>query len=374
MPVLIQNYPRFNPDTPIAGGQPPVIGAVGSAYDATILYPTANPVAGLAAGTGSAVGPAVVGANTMPAGMTSLVLDEQFVNPTLDSRWYQFDEAWGTGSTQNRVQRFRPENIVISAATSGGTGQSAKCISKRESFGGQPFTAGMFASKEAGVFYPVFGYYEVRMKQPHGQGVWPAFWLRHRDGASVCEVDIMEYFHTQLPGKFMMTLHRTNNAGTPQTNVNKTFGGVFFEAPTLTPSFFNFGVSILPEGANVRFRGFLGGTGGGVGATEVWNYLDTSAVYWSNTRGLAHPSGNGGAEVFDITVQGAQIGGNWNGHPDDPKGYSRWNDSCLSGGTKPNACNFTVGGYPIWTDAADYSGTLFPNTTEIDYVKVWSAL
>ena len=62
-----------------------------------------------------------------------------------------------------------------------------------------------------------------------------------------------------------------------------------------------------------------------------------------------------------IFMKGAQIGGNYVGHPDDPTGYSRWLGKCISGGSAPNSCYTNVGGYPIWTDA-NRGGTLFPTS------------
>jgi Glycosyl hydrolases family 16 len=297
-----------------------------------------------------------------PGAMT-LVLDEQFSAGSLNTSIW-FPETGTYGADGNRIQYWRPENVVISAATSGGTGNSLKLISKRENFGGKNFTAGMLGTRDVGVYYPVFGRYEARMKVPHGQGIWPAFWLRHRNGSSMCEVDIMEYFHAQVPGRNLWTLHRTNNSGSYQANVNKV--NAFFEAPTTTPGWHVFGVDILPEGSAVRFIGYLDGT-------VVWNYLDTQAVRWSNTYGTSHPSGSSGAHIFDICLQGAQIGGNYVGHPDDPTGYSRYLAKCISGGSAPNSCYTVVNGQPIWTDA-NRGGTLFPSTFEVDWVRVWSAL
>src|SRR5690554_3152899 len=87
----------------------------------------------------------------------------------------------------------------------------------------------MISSREAGVYYPRFGRYEIRARLHHGFGVWPAFWLRHRDGATICEVDIMEYFHGQVPGHTVGVLHRTNEAEVFQSNVNPSPRFTFFE-------------------------------------------------------------------------------------------------------------------------------------------------
>lgn len=175
----------------------------------------------------------------------------------------------------------------------------------------------------------------------------------------------MEYFHAETPGKVRTTLHRTNNAGTVQYNVSKV--NYLCEAPTLTPGWHTVAVTMLPSGANVQFTGEFDGA-------TVWSYLDTQAVNWSATHGTGHASGNGGLNIFDICLQGSQISGKWVCNPEDPKGYSRYLDQCVVGGTKPNACTTTIGGMSVWSDAANYGGAGFPNTFEIDYVKVWSAI
>jgi len=366
MPIRTHNRGHFQTGSPVAVAQ--VAAATGDAVDADGRLTANAPTIGGATATGDASNPLVT-TNTLPAGMTSLVLDEQFIGSSLAAMWHiNTDATWGASG--NRIQDFNAANVAISAATSGGTGNSLKLTSRRE---GATFTAGMIETRPTGTFFPVFGMYESRMKMGHMQGFWPAFWLRQRVTASICEVDCMEYFHLEESGKGRSTLHRKpSSSAALQTNVSRA--SKLFEAPTLTPAFHTWTVSILPEGANVRLKAWIdspGGTG-----TPHWNYLDTSAAYWSATEGTLRADYNYGANYFDIVFQGAQIGGSWLGHPDDPKGYSRWLDSCVSGGTKPNACNTSVGGQPIWTDAADYGGVGLTNgmVYEIDYVKVWSAL
>lgn len=366
MPIQSLSTAHFNPNSPLTVTSAGLADGAGTAYDADVRISANQPVGATASGTGTAYNPVVTG-NTLPAGMTALVLDEQFTTLS-SSRWsINTDNTWGASG--NRIQDFNAANVSVSAATSGGTGNSLKLVSRRE---GSTFTAGMLETRPLGVFYPVFGMYEVRMKMPHCQGVWPAFWLRQRVSASICEVDMPEYFHAEQPGKVRYTLHRANNAGTPQSNVNKVAG--VFETPTLTPAFHTYTVSILPEGANVRIKGWIDSPGGA--GTPVWNYLDTQAVYWSSTQGTARADYANGQEYFDIAIQGSQIGGTYLCHPDDPKGYSRWLPGCVVSGTAPNSCASTVGGYPVWTDAVEHSGVGLTNglVTELDYVKVWSAM
>lgn len=366
MPIITDSTAHFNPFSPLTTVTPPGIDGVGVAYDADVRISANQPVSATATGTGTAYD-ATVSTNTLPAGMTSLVLDEQFT--TLNAaRWANAAEGETYGSGNNSIGRWRAQNTVVAAASSGGSGNSLQAVSKREAYNGASFTCGMISSKPLGIYYPVFGMYEARFKVPHLQGVWPAIWMRHRNGASMCELDLLEYFHSQRPGKFDMTLHRNDGTGL-KTNVS--YMRPFVEAPTVTPGWHTATMSLTQEGGNVRFKGWFDSPGG-VG-TPQWSYLDTASTYWAVTNGTSHPSGNGGANIFDIIIQGSQVGGNWVGHPDDPTGYSRSIDTCLSGGTKPNACNTSVGGYPIWTSANGLGGD-FPAMFEVDYVKVWSAL
>lgn len=365
-PIRSVSTAHFNPFSPLTNAPAGLADINAVTFDADGKILVTNPI-GAEAAIAVAAYNATVGSNTLPPNMTSLVLDEQWASGTLDPMWHiNTDLNWG--SSGNRIQAFRSANVSISAATSGGSGNSLKLASKREAYSGKDFTAGMIETRPTGTFFPIFGRYESRMKIPHMQGIWPAFWLRQRATASICEVDIMEYFHVEQAGKGRITLHRANNSGTLVSNVNKV--AAFFESPTLTPGWHTWAVDILPEGSNVRFYGYLDGA-------LVWSYLDTVVTYWSVTQGTSRADYNFGENYFDIVFQGSQIGGSYLCHPDDPKGYSRWLDSCVSGGTKPNACNTSIGGYPIWTDAANYGGTGLlggGQVYEIDYVKVWSAM
>jgi beta-glucanase (GH16 family) len=50
---------------------------------------------------------------------------------------------------------------------------------RSESFGGQPFTSARI--KTQGLFEQTYGRFEARIKLPHGPGLWPAFWLLGSD-------------------------------------------------------------------------------------------------------------------------------------------------------------------------------------------------
>ena len=360
MPIRVLNHSHFNSGPPVVYSD--FVTGQADALDVDAIIKTSAAASTGATATGTAVD-ATVSTNSLPAGMTSLVLDEPF-NTLSSARWGNALDGSTYGSGNNSIGTWIASNSVVAAGSSGATGNTLQMTSRKTAPG--VYTCGMVSSRTVGVYYPIFGRYEARFKLPnHCQGVWPAIWLRHRSGSSTCEMDLMESFHAQRPGKLDMTLHRANNAGKLQSNVS--FARVVVEPPTTTPGWHTVATEILPSGSNVQFTGYYDGV-------QIWSYLDTQAVYWSNTNGTARADYGNGANVWDICLQGSQIGGTWVGHPEDPKGYSRWNDSCLSGGTKPNACNTSVGGYPIWTDAANFGGAAFPNTFEIDYIKVWSAM
>lgn len=306
----------------------------------------------------------------LPPGMRTLVLNEEWADGIDPTKW----KKTGGGATYgapDRIQTYRDANVTISAATAGGSGNSLKMLCERN--GVNNYYSGSLDSRWAtvtdpdgfggnnptGRYWPMFGWYEVRAKIPHGQGIWPAFWLRHREGSTNCEVDFMEYFHMYEPGKTRSSLHRTDNNGVYRNNVYQK--ATFFEEPTLTPGWHIWAISITSEYPNVRFRTYQDGI-------LVYDYLDTSAALWSGSVRTPNP-----ARAFDIRLEGVQIGNQsgWVGMPNDPPGYDSGRGVCASGGTPPNACNTSIGGHAIWAD--NYVGnTLFPNTTEIDYVRVWS--
>lgn len=301
----------------------------------------------------------------------SVALNEDWSSGTiLSSRWdVEHNSTYGAPS---RIQRYMDYNATVSAASPGGTGNSLKLTSRRESVGGNEFTAGMLGTRDQGVFYPRWARYVAKMRIPHGQGVWPAFWLRHRDGSDICEPDIMEYFIAEVPGRVGPQLHTTNNAGSfgsnrmPYTDSQGRVRLQTYEAPVAEGSqrWTTIAMDILPWTAgtvaggtygdpatantNVLYRMWMDGA-------ITYEWVDTSSLNWSQRYSDA---------AFDICIQGSQIGGTYVGHPDDPLGYSRMLPGCVIGGTAPNSCIYTSGGYT--TRKADW-----PNTFELDWVRVF---
>lgn len=319
--------------------------------------------------------------NTLDLNHWRNITDDQFSGGLLDTTaWSVYDNS--TFGSPTRIQTYQAVNAVVGTGSSGATNNTSLKLKTLETDAGSgtlptssnagtrySYTAGMVDSKTAGKYYPRYSRFEWRAKIPHGQGLWPSFWLTAKTGgATTCEMDIVEYFHSQIPGKNSTTIHRTNAAGTfvanaYTNNANRTF----FEAPTLTPAWHVWTAEIVPvtdsgglttgdytqPSANVRLTVYLDGA-------QVYQVVDTSALWWTT---------NGGTEdsFWNIYLQGCQVDGNFVGHPRDTLGLSHWTGNCLISGTAPGSCAVTTGGYNI--QRATFDGVA--NVTEIDYHRVW---
>ena len=265
-----------------------------------------------------------------PAGWRLLTSDD-FIGRHADM-WRRYHNTYGDGN--NELQCLTPSNVGVSGGT-------LKIEARREQVtcpngSVRQFSAGFLGTRETGTYFPRYARYEMRAKLPHGQGIWPGFWLRHRNGASTAEVDIMEYFHSSVPGQTTSTLHLDGRA-----NLSKR--AVTFEPPTRTPGWHTWAVEIEPDPDGVRFTFLLDDV-------SFHSYVDTQHRWAS-----ADPQA-----TWDMAVN-VSVGGSWTGHPDDPLGYLRNFNSCTQGGTPPDRC-----------DATGILRAQFPNTYEVDYVRVYT--
>jgi len=259
---------------------------------------------------------------------------DEFDGSTLDtSMWTPYFNTYGDGN--NEMACLTPNNVAVSGGT-------LKITARRETVtcpkgDVRKFTSGFIGTRETGHYFARYGHFEMRARLPHGFGLWPAFWLRHRNGAGTAEVDIMEYFHANNPGETTATLHLDG-----RSNLSKKV--VPFEQPTATPGWHVWAVDILPDPAGVKFSFSLDGK-------AYHSYVDTQHK-WSS----ADPNA-----TWDIAVNMA-VGGNWTGDPDAPLGYLGELNRCSQGGTPPNNCR---------TDGIRRAE--FPATYEVDYVRFTAA-
>lgn len=266
----------------------------------------------------------------------SLVGGDEFNDGSVDtSKWSIYNNTYGDGN--NELACLTPNNVK----ESGGT---LKITSRKEKVtcpGGKTrnYTSGFLGSRETGTYYPRYARFEIRAKLPHAQGLWPAFWLRHRSGAGVAEVDIMEYFHSQVPGKTTGTLHLDGRYNISKRTVN-------FESPN-SSDWHTWAVEIGPASKGVQFDFFLDGE-------KFHSYVDTQHKWTS-----APADG-----TWDMAINQA-VGGNWVGHPDGTLGYLDQLNRCSIGGTAPAACKTDGIKRVNWNNEAS-------STYEIDYIRVFT--
>jgi beta-glucanase (GH16 family) len=312
------------PGTPVEAdpvvGTPPGNGAPAPAPTTTTTTTTAPPSNPISA----------------PAGWRYVGGDE-FDGSTVDpSKWVRYHNTYGDGNKE--MACLTPGNTSVG-------GGSLRIQARREQVtcpGGKvrSYTSGFLGSREAGTYYPRFARFEVRAKLPHAQGLWPAFWLRHRNGASVAEVDIMEYFHSQVPGRSTQTLHLDG-----RYNISKRT--TTFEQPTLSPGWHTWAVEITPATGGVKFT-FL------VDGVTVHTYVDTQHRWASSA-----PADG----TWDIALNLA-VGGNWVGGPDDTLGVLRDISRCAQSGSFPNTCSTSNIRRVDWSNPA-------ASTFQVDYVRVY---
>lgn len=264
----------------------------------------------------------------------ALVWSDEFDGSKLNTAvWEPYHSTYGDGN--NELQCHTPNNITVSDGT-------AKLTARRETVtcpGGstRQYTSAFLGTRETGTYFPRWGRFEIRAKVPHGQGLWPAFWLRHRSGSSTAEVDVMEYFHSQVPGRSTATLHLDG-----RYNISKNTR--WFESPSYRPGFHTWAVEITPADNGVLFRFFVDGT-------QMHSFVDTRHR-WAEQHS--------GKNLWDIAVN-LSVGGNWVGHPAGSLGYLDELNRCAQGGTAPANC-----------DDDGVMRAQFPATYEVDYVRVYA--
>ncbi|MBP7820978.1 family 16 glycosylhydrolase [Candidatus Saccharibacteria bacterium] len=242
---------------------------------------------------------------------------DEFSGSTVDtSQWGVYDPSNNKGRYGDGDPGFLPclskDNAIV--------GSGALTIqSKKEQMACNKgittdYTSAFIGSRDANKYYPLYGRYEMRAKIPHGQGIWPAFWLRHVNGSSAAEVDIVELFHNSNPGSVTQTLHFPNSIG---SNIAKK--GVPFETAVKgSGGWHNFAVDIeqVYSGRDdtVKFTFW-------VDNLKTLEYTNTNATSWA---GIADKT-----RAWDIALNTA-IGGEWVGNPDSNLGWGAANGGvCL---------------------------------------------
>lgn len=141
----------------------------------------------------------------------NLVWQDEFEDTELDRTRWTFDIGGnGWGNQELQMYTDRPENIRIE--------DGILVIEAREEpelVGGRNYSSARI--KTQGLHSWAYGRIEARIKLPHGQGIWPAFWMLGEDlyrkgwpGAG--EIDILEFIGRE-PNRIYATVHAPGYSG-----------------------------------------------------------------------------------------------------------------------------------------------------------------
>ena len=179
---------------------------------------TRDAAVGMAGASGTAPDASSVDAGAPDAAVSSpegwkLVWTDEFdgaKGAKLDaSRWVYETGGSGWGNNQLEFDTDRAENASLD-----GNGELVITAIK-ESYMGKSYTS--VRLKTQGKFEHSYGRYEIRLRMPFGQGIWPAFWMLGVDPNNVGwptrgEIDIMENIGRE-PDTIHGTLHGPGYSG-----------------------------------------------------------------------------------------------------------------------------------------------------------------
>jgi beta-glucanase (GH16 family) len=160
--------------------------------------------------------------NTMFAQCPSIIWGDEFTASSLDQTKWSYQTGDGCqegicGWGNNELQYYQAANVTLS------NGQ-LHITAKRERVQSKSYTSGRIRTINKGDW--TYGRFEARIKLPHGQGLWPAFWMLPTDEVyggwpQSGEIDIMEFVAAD-PTRVLGTIHY----GDPYPN-NKNQGANF---------------------------------------------------------------------------------------------------------------------------------------------------
>lgn len=249
---------------------------------------------------------------TSPFGEWKLVWADEFDGDEIDSsKWSPVVGGSGFGNNELQFYTARKENAYV---------EDGKLIIQalKEKYEHREYTSAKLITKGKAEWK--YGRFEIRAKCPTGQGMWPAIWMMPSDmeiygGWPSCgEIDIME-----LVGHLPNTVHGTLHYGNPHT-----YTGTSYTLPSgdFSEDFHVFALEWTPT----EFRWFV---------DDVLYLTQTSWFTTGKNKDQHEPFPAPFNRPFYLQLNLA-VGGNWPGNPDET--------------------------------------TVFPQTFEIDYVRVYESV
>lgn len=207
--------------------------------------------------------------------------------------------GWGN----NELQYYQAANATVGGGT-------LKITAKPEQVGGNNYTSARLRTKNKADF--TYGRMEARIKLPHTQGIWPAFWMLPTDEVyggwpQSGEIDILE-----LIGKEPDIAHGTIHFGNPWPNNQSSTANYQLLAGIFKDDFHEFAIEWEPGVIRWYVDGYLFSTKTAAGIAPAKWPFDQDFHFLLNVA----------------------VGGNWPGNPDNT--------------------------------------TVFPQVMEVDYVRVYN--
>ncbi len=241
-----------------------------------------------------------------------LIWSDEFNDTTLDlSKWsYEIGNNNGWGNNESEYYTNRLQNCFIKNGV-------LNIVANKESYNGFNYTSARI--KTQGKFSFAYGKIEAKIKLPYGNGIWPAFWLLGDDITSVSwpacgESDIMEMIGGTGKGNTGSALSDSKVYGTlhwkNSDGTHASYGTSYaLSSGKFADSFHIFGMIWTPQKIQIYVDGV------------TYCTIDISSTGLSAFQ-----------KKFFIILNLA-VGGNWPGYPN--------------------------------------SSTVFPQTMQVDYVRVY---
>ncbi|WP_419810926.1 family 16 glycosylhydrolase [Bacterioplanoides sp.] len=240
-----------------------------------------------------------------------LVWQDEFDGDRIDlSKWEHADNGKGGGNNELQYYTARSDNSYVA---NGRLVIKANRERYTGSDGTREYTSARLSTPNKADF--LYGKVDVRAKLPAGQGLWPAAWMLPTDytyggWAASGEIDILEAVNLEVNGS--NTVHGTIHYGGPWPD-NTSTGTSYVPGTSVVDNFHTYSIEWEPN----EIRWYVDG-----------QLYQTQNSWWSSAANYPAPFNQRFHLILNVAV-----GGNWPGSPD--------------------------------------SSTQFPQTMEVDYVRVY---
>ena len=212
---------------PIGTSEPGIhsepIGAPASGTPVEIILPTPENTAQPA----ETASPEQVSSDGTSACSWTTTFQDNFNGDTLDLTKWNPDYKAGDKEKQNYVEdAFHLKDGIL------------EIKAEKRKVGGRDYASGIITTQER--FKQQYGLFEVRAKVPHGQGLWPAFWMLPDKKNYPWEIDVFEILGNDTKTMYM-THHWKDDKGDHVWDTQK------YEGPDFSQGFHTYALEWTPK-------------------------------------------------------------------------------------------------------------------------------